>query len=129
MSGDRTSESGPLTYADWRDRLEDGELVGLECRSCGHVTATPKRACIDCGDRILDTCPLPTTGTVHSETTITVPPVGFEGPYQVSVIDLGETKLMGRIRSDEGVEIGASVEFVDTVELDGMPAPVFEPTG
>ncbi|EFW91409.1 hypothetical protein ZOD2009_14921 [Haladaptatus paucihalophilus DX253] len=127
MSGDRTSESGPLAYADWRDRLEDGELVGLECRSCGHVTATPKRACIDCGDRILDTCSLPTTGTVHSETTITVPPVGFEGPYQVGVIDLGETKLMGRIRGDEGVEIGASVEFADTVELDGMPAPVFEP--
>jgi uncharacterized OB-fold protein len=125
MSGDR--ETGTLSYADWRAYLEDGDLVGLECRSCGHVTATPKRACIDCGDRNLDTHVLPNVGTVHSETTITVPPVGFEGPYQVAVIDLGEAKCMGRIEGEERVEIGDSVEFVDTVELDGMPAPAFEP--
>jgi uncharacterized OB-fold protein len=119
--------SNVLSYADWRDHLESGDLVGLECRFCGHVTATPKRACIECGDRNLDVHHLPDTGTVHSETTVTVPPVGFKGPYQVAVIDLGEAKVMGRIEGEEYVEIGGSVEFVDTVELDGMPAPVFEP--
>lgn len=126
MSGNEP-HSEALPYADWRDHLEEGALVGLECRSCGHVTATPKRACIECGDRNLDVYPLPDTGTVHSETTITVPPVGFDGPYQVAVIDLGETKVMGRIEGTEGVQIGDFVEFVDTVKLDGMPAPAFEP--
>ena len=117
----------PLSYADWRAYLKAGDLVGLECRSCGHVTATPKRACVECGDRSLDTHTLPNVGVVHSETTITVPPVEFEGPYQVAVVDLGDAKILGRIGGDENVDIGATVECTDTVELDGMPAPLFEP--
>ncbi|MGA9400626.1 Zn-ribbon domain-containing OB-fold protein [Haladaptatus sp.] len=127
MSSEDGDNVPALTYADWRAYLKAGDLVGLECESCGTVTATPKRACVECGDRNLDTHTLPNVGVVHSETTITVPPVGFEGPYQVAVVDLGDTKILGRIGGDEEVNIGTTVECTDTVELDGMPAPMFEP--
>ncbi|GAA0245529.1 Zn-ribbon domain-containing OB-fold protein [Haladaptatus pallidirubidus] len=114
-----------MTYADWREHLEAGNLVGLECSSCGHVTATPKRACGECGGRVFDRRDLPQTGEVRSETTITVPPVGVEGPYQVAIVDLGDANLLGRMEG--GVEIGDGVEFTGTIEIEGMPAPVFEP--
>ncbi|WP_266075655.1 Zn-ribbon domain-containing OB-fold protein [Haladaptatus caseinilyticus] len=123
-SDDEIDENGGLTYAEWRTRLESGDLVGLECRSCGHVTATPKRACIDCGGRNLTSNHLPHAGTVHSETTITVPPVGVDGPFQVGIVELGDARLLGRVEGD--VEIGDTVELSGTVEVDGMPAPMFE---
>ncbi|SIQ84514.1 Uncharacterized OB-fold protein, contains Zn-ribbon domain [Haladaptatus litoreus] len=118
------SEVG-LTYAEWRKHLESGNLVGLECSSCGHVSATPKRACGECGDRNLEPRDLPETGEVHSETTITVPPVGVEGPYQVAIVDLGDAQLLGRIEGS--VEIADEVTFTTTIEIEGMPAPVFSP--
>ncbi|WP_227377342.1 Zn-ribbon domain-containing OB-fold protein [Haladaptatus halobius] len=125
MSSNDPSEGDAVTYADWREHLDAGELLGLECRSCGHVTATPKRACIDCGDRELASRRLPQTGEVHSETTINVPPAGVEGPYQVAIVDLGDAHLLGRIEGR--VEVGDAVEFVDSIETKGMPAPVFAP--
>ncbi|WP_049971418.1 Zn-ribbon domain-containing OB-fold protein [Haladaptatus cibarius] len=120
----RNTEVG-LTYAEWREQLESGNLVGLECSSCGHVTATPKRACGECGGRNLELHDLPETGAVHSETTITVPPVGVEGPYQVAIVDLGDAHLLGRIEGS--VEIEDEVAFTTTIEIEGMPAPVFSP--
>lgn len=122
---DQFEESETISYAEWREHLEAGELFGLRCQSCGHVTATPKRACIACGDRDLTPYELPQQGDVHSETTITVPPEGVEGPYQVALVQLGDARLLGRIEGR--VEIGDTVEFTDSIELDGMPAPVFEP--
>ncbi|WP_458188437.1 Zn-ribbon domain-containing OB-fold protein [Haladaptatus sp. NG-WS-4] len=127
MSPSDREESETVTYAEWREHLEAGRLVGLQCRSCGHVTATPKRACIDCGDRDLVSHELPQQGEVHSETTIAVPPTGLEGPYQVALVELGDTRLLGRIEGR--VEIGDAVEFTDSTTMDGMPAPVFEPVG
>lgn len=121
---DAVETDDSLTYAEWRNHLESGALVGLECRSCGHITATPKRACGDCGGRDLEPHHLAQSGEVHSETTITVPPVGVEGPYQVGIVDLDDAHLLARIEG--GVEIGDAVEFAGTIEIDGMPAPVFE---
>jgi uncharacterized OB-fold protein len=114
-----------VDYDVWRDRLEAGVLVGLECASCGHVTATPKGACTNCGARELAGVELPTRGKVYSETTINVPPEGLEGPYQVVMVDLGTTRLL--VRAGDGVEIGDEVAFAGTTVADGFPAPVFEP--
>lgn len=113
----------PITYADWRQALEDGALLGLECR-CGAVTATPKRACPACGSRELAARELPRTGTVDSETTIAVPPTGHDSGT-VAVVDLGPARLLGRI--DGTVEIGDRVVFAGAQTADGEPAPVFEP--
>ena len=114
-----------VDYAEWREQLEAGVLLGLECRSCEHVTATPKRVCINCGARELVAVELPTRGTVYSETTIKVTPEGFDGPYQVVIVELEGVHLL--VRVDGTVEIGDVAEFSGTVVTEDLQAPVFEP--
>ena len=123
-----SEEFSPPNYVDydeWRENLESGVLLGLKCESCGHVTATPKRACLSCGSQELEATELPKGGTVYSETTINVPPMEVDGPYQVAVVDLGDTRLL--VRVDGTTEIGDTVEFTDTVVMANLPAPVFKP--
>jgi uncharacterized OB-fold protein len=124
-SDDAARTPDDVDYEEWREQLEAGVLLGLECRSCEHVTATPKRVCINCGARELDAVELPTRGTVHSETTIEVTPEGFDGPYQVIMVELGSVNLL--VRVDDAVEIGDAVEFSGAVVPADLPAPVFEP--
>lgn len=118
----RTDER--LEYGEWADALRGGELLGQECADCGHITAAPKAACARCGSRSLDTILLPTEGKVYSETTITVPPKGFEGEYQLAIVELGKARVLARIES--AVEIGDRVAFADVIETNAHPAPTFE---
>lgn len=112
------------SYEEWQRILwEDGELVGQRCAGCGHVTAAPKAACARCGERDLDRLRLPTEGTVYSWTTIEVAPADFDGPYDVALVDLGEARVLGRVRGDPSV--GDPVALVDVFERDPGPAPVF----
>jgi uncharacterized OB-fold protein len=115
-----------LTHREWAEALEGGTLMGQECQECGHVTGAPKAACAQCGSRAIETTELDTEGEVYTVTTIGVPPAGFEGEYQVALIDLGAGRVLARI--DGSVEIGEEVRFAEAIEADGHPAPVFEPT-
>jgi Predicted nucleic-acid-binding protein containing a Zn-ribbon len=126
-----------LSYDEWQTALAAGDLLGVACR-CGAVAATPKRACPACGSRDLTQRALPTAGTVYSETTIAVPPAGHD-PGVVAVVDLGPTRLLGRVTSpvpddDAGdTDGGVAIEIGDRVVLTGAdaggdrPAPVFRP--
>ena len=115
-----------LTHREWAEALEGGTLVGQQCGECGHVTGAPKAACAQCGSRAIETTELDTEGEVYTVTTIGVPPAGFEGEYQVALIDLGAGRILARI--DGSVEIGEEVAFAEAMEADDHPAPVFEPT-
>lgn len=114
---------GELTYEGWARALRAGTLLGQHCGDCGHATAAPKAACARCGNRDLAVVQLPTEGEVYAETTIEVVPAGFEGPYQVVVVSLGDARVMARV--DGEVAIGDAVELHDVVEADGRPIPVF----
>ncbi|WP_254768844.1 Zn-ribbon domain-containing OB-fold protein [Salinilacihabitans rarus] len=117
MSDDR------LTHAEWTAAIEDGDLLGQRCPDCGHETAAPKAACARCGSREVETVSLPTEGVVHTATTIAVAPEGFEGPYRVAVIDLGEARVLARLDGDAG--IGDAVELAGAVDDRDEPAPLF----
>jgi hypothetical protein len=112
-----------LTHRGWERALRDGTLLGQECVDCEHVLGTPKSVCPECAGRSLRTVALPTEGEVFSETTIDVTPAGLDDRYQVAVVDLGPTRILGRVEGD--VEIGAAVEFGGTVEYEGMAGPLF----
>ncbi len=112
-------------YDDWQSALEEGTILGSRCRRCSHVTATPKRLCVECGGDRLQRVSLPTTGEVYSETTVSVAPAGFDGPYTVAVVDLDGAHLT--VRVDDPVEIGDTVQFVDVITSEGCKAPVFGP--
>jgi uncharacterized OB-fold protein len=126
MTSKRGRDTDPLSHSAWADAIRDGTLLGCRCSACGNVAATPKSACPNCSDRTLETIELPRTGTVHSETTIEVTPIGAADGYQVVVVDLGEARVLGRI--DGSAEIGTDVTLSGYVEYDGLPGPTFEPT-
>jgi uncharacterized OB-fold protein len=115
----------PLTYEDWVAALHDLVLLGQSCGGCGSVSSVPAATCRDCGAREFETVKLPTQGEVISETTIATPPTGFPDRYQIVIVGLGETRVLGRV--DGGVDIGDTVELTDVSNVDAGPAPVFAP--
>lgn len=114
-----------LTFQSWEEALRSGRLLGQECGDCGRVTSFPRGACDHCGSRDLGTIELPETGEVYSETSVYVAPEGFEGGYQLALVDLDGAHVLARI--DGGAEIGDTVTFADVFEGSDDPAPVFEP--
>ena len=117
-------EDGTLTAAAWGRALRDGVLLGQRCPGCGHVTGAPKAACARCGERDLTVEALPESGEVYTETTIAVSPAGFEAPYRVGVVQLGDARVLGRI--PDGAGIGDTVELAGALEAEDRVAPRFE---
>lgn len=116
-----------LTHERWNEAVRKGELLGQRCPDCGATQGTPKAACPHCGSRELETTELPTSGTVYTETTINVPPVGLdERGYQVAIVRLGDARVMGRL-VDQDVEIGDRVVLSGyDDDDDGYATPRFE---
>lgn len=124
MSG-RTALPSPLTHDAWASALREGDLLGQRCADCGHETAAPKAACVRCGSRDVETVSLPTTGTVHSATTIAVAPEGYDGPYRIAIVELGAARVLGRLEGEAA--IGDRVELTGAIAEAGEddPAPLF----
>ena len=125
MSDESTTTDELLTYDRWTEALESGDLLGQRCPACEHETAAPKAACARCGSRELETITLPTEGVVYTESTVAVAPEGFEAPYRVAVIDLGEGRILGRLTDDCEAGIGDEVSLLGTVEEGTERAPLF----
>lgn len=118
------SEDGTLTATGWADALRAGRLLGQACERCDHVTAAPKAACAECGSRSLQVVDLPTEGEVYSETTIEVAPEGFDAPYTIVIVTVGDARVLGR--TEESVSIGDTVELRDVLEAENFVSPIFE---
>jgi uncharacterized OB-fold protein len=121
-------EENRLNHERWEEALTEGVVLGLRCKDCEYVTATPKAACVRCGSHDLAVVALPETGTVYSKTTIEVAPDEQGSGYQIALVDLGDARLLGRIADDERVEIGDQIELEDTRTSAGDVAAVFSPT-
>lgn len=121
---DRYSADEGLTVSGWSQALRDGILLGQSCEACGHVTAAPKAACARCGARGLELTRLPTSGEVYSETRIEVAPEGFEAPYTVGLVSLGQARVLARLPAEAA--IGDSVALAGVVAGGATPAPRFE---
>lgn len=123
----RLDTSGELlTHADWQETLvSETRLLGQECAVCERRMATPKAACIRCGSRDVRTISLPSTGTVFSETTARVAPAGFDGGYQLIIVEFDSARILGRVEGEPDLDIGDRVQLVDSFEMDGDAVPVF----
>jgi len=124
MSVDEYVEDGRLTTSGWREALDDGVLLGQECRDCDHVTGAPKAACARCGSRALDTTHLPEEGEVYSVTRIEVAPEGFDAPYHVAMVAFDGGRITARL-GDEAA-IGETVTFAGAASTPEGPAPLFD---
>lgn len=115
-----------LTHDEWTDALSNGDLLGQTCSDCGATYGTPVSVCHDCGGRALETTPLPREGEIHSVTRVEVSPIGFDSPYHVGLVQLGEARITARIADDPAEPtIGTTVALSDVIEDDGYSVPVF----
>ena len=79
-----------LTYDEYRKKIEQEEISGLLCQSCGTVTFPPLAVCRNCGGTDLEVTRIEGEGTVRTFTVIRVAPQGRKPPYVVAMVELKE---------------------------------------
>ena len=122
----------PATSSDteffW-EGVARGELLIQRCASCGTLRHPPRAACGECRSFEWDTVAASGRGEVYSHVTThhpIVPP--FEGPYNVSLIQLEEgVRLVSNVVGVEphDVHIGMPVEVVFEKVDDELTLPLF----
>jgi len=114
------------------DGLREGELRIQRCSQCASQFHPPKPRCSTCGSFDLGYAVASGRGVVYSHVTFHKPmPSGFDGPYNVSLVDLEEgvrlvTQVVGV--SPEAVRIGLPVALEITEIDEGLWLPLFRPT-
>ena len=63
-----------LTYDQYQQGLERGELPGLKCNSCNNVTFPPMIRCRECSGTDLEIVEIAGEGTIKTFTVIRVAP-------------------------------------------------------
>ncbi len=93
--------------------VNDEELKGCECTSCGKLMLPARIICPSCGSRDLSDKGYKGTGVVKTKTVIHVPLPRFQdmSPHGVGIIDLDEGVSISGLLLDDP-EIGARVEAV-----------------
>jgi len=81
-------EGYPLTHARFKEGLAQGRLLGLKCLDCGAWTVPPQATCSACGRFRLEVGEVAPRGQIRTFTVIRVPPVGFEAPYILALVEL-----------------------------------------
>jgi len=122
------SENSQLVNEQWFTETPQGKaLAGSRCPKCGRVYFPRKKVCVECFEsgRMVDTA-LSRQGKLYTFTVAEAGPPGFSVPYAFGYVDLPENvrvfsqlggdlgaleigmdveMSMGRIRSDNGVDI------------------------
>ncbi len=110
------------TVKAYRDHLLNEELVGVECRSCGHLMLPPRPICNKCGSTDLGWRRFSGRGVVAAKTVISVPLTRFRDrcPYGVVIATLDEGVSVSGLQLDEDLEIGSRVKAAYVEEEDGV---------
>ena len=107
--------------SDFAVHLKDGRLMASRCRDCSHFSFPPRADCPSClsGDFAWEE--ISGRGTVHTFSTISAAPTGFddEVPYTVAVVDLAEggrlLAWIGETLDVAEVEVGMEVQVVPRI--------------
>ncbi|MFC1945109.1 Zn-ribbon domain-containing OB-fold protein [Chloroflexota bacterium] len=109
-------QPAPASPLFWRMNPEVYQLVGVKCKSCGHITYPRYKICPACGSFELEEYRLGRRGTVHTFCVNWTPPPGLEAPIVPVVVDLeGGGKYQGlitEVAKPEEIKIGSQVEMV-----------------
>ncbi len=79
-----------LTYDQYQQGLERGELLGLKCNTCNNVTFPPMARCRECTGTDLEITKIAGEGTMRTFTVIRVAPEGMTAPYVVAMAEIDE---------------------------------------
>ncbi len=84
---------------DFIDFLEQGELMGARCKTCGKKFFPPRADCYHSLDSDMEWFEVTGTGELVSYSTLKYAPSGFKDdlPYTIALVDFGDYKVFGRI--------------------------------
>ena len=80
-------QPAPASPFYWRINPEVYRLVGVKCKSCGHITYPRYKICPACGGFELEEHKLSRRGTVHTFCINWTPPPGLEAPIVPVVVE------------------------------------------
>ncbi len=89
-----------LTSRAYHEALKQNKLLGMKCKACGAITATPRMVCRKCGSTDLDIIELKGAGKIRTFTSVFVAAEGRESecPYVIVMVELEEGPwLMGNL--------------------------------
>lgn len=102
------------TVEGFYKHCDRGELMFVECLSCGSKFAAPKAICGRCGSKNVKWRMSKGVGKLITYTVIHVPPLQFkdQAPYVVGIVELREGfKLLSLIRDVEPKHIQVGMEL------------------
>ncbi len=79
-----------LTSKQWRQAFREGKFLGLKCRQCGAYTVPPQKVCSGCRSEDMEVVELSGNGELKTFTVTQVAAEGFEAPYIIALVALGE---------------------------------------
>ena len=89
-----------LTSRAYSEALKENKLLGLKCKACSTVAATPRMVCRKCNGTDLEIIQLKGTGKIQTFTTVYVASEGREDecPYSIVLVELDEGPwIMGNL--------------------------------
>jgi hypothetical protein len=116
---------------DFIDSLEQGKVMGTQCRDCGTKFFPPRANCYKCLTSNMDWFDISDAGQLVSFSKLQYGPVGFENdlPYIIALLDFGEYKVFGRISDkvpEEELQVGMNMKVAVNELPNGQLNYVFE---
>ncbi len=120
---DRFKKFGTVSFTsitktnDFVGYLEQGKVMGTQCKTCGVQFFPPRADCFQCLSSDMEWFEVTGTGKLLSYSKLQFGPMGFEGdlPYCIAVLDYGDFRVFGRIDKnlpDEEIRIGMEMKAV-----------------
>lgn len=120
---DRFKKFGTVSFTaitktnDFIGYLEQGKVMGTQCKKCGLQFFPPRADCYQCLSSDMEWFEVGGTGKLLSFSKLEYGPIGFEGdlPYRIAVLDYGDYKVFGRLAReipDEEVKVGMELKVV-----------------
>ncbi len=134
---DRFKKFGTVSFTaitktnDFVGYLEQGKIMGTQCRTCGLTFFPPRADCYQCLSSDMEWFEVAGKGRLAAFSKLQYGPMGFEGdlPYCIAVLDYGKYKVFGRIAkdiADEEIKIGMEMKAVANQLPNGRLNYVFQ---
>lgn len=120
---DRFKKFGTVSFTaitktnDFVGYLEQGKIMGTQCKKCGLQFFPPRADCFQCLSSDMEWFEVSGKGKLMAYSKLKYGPIGFENdlPYSIAVLDYGKYKVFGRIAGDipdDEIKIGMEMKAV-----------------
>ncbi len=133
----RFAEFGTVSFAsvtqvnDFVGFLQQGKLMGTQCKTCSQRFFPPRAHCCDCLTGDMNWFEVSGKGKLVSYSTLKYAPTGFteEVPYTIALVDYGDFKVFGRIDRaipETELSVGAELKAEPVKTSNGRLTYVFQ---